>query len=253
MGQVWEWSRGRSSKEALDPEPLGLYILSTQTMAFCDDEDRARGAHCPPLRRLFEVAGFVSTGICESSDEGWAAVFNTNNGVPTSTGDIMCLAVANRLRPDLEFSTFCQLIVLDPAMKASFLKARLHVSDPENHPPPAFTPGAQAQSEQQSGHSVYTKAALLPQSEITSLMGQTPRWLGLTSIVPSPPESIPIFPAFWEGPKGRNPAGSQGLVWYIGSRLYLEPSGAQKYAKRIASYALFNGFGPFVYILLGSR
>ncbi|CAE7367985.1 unnamed protein product [Symbiodinium sp. CCMP2456] len=108
-----------------------------------------------------------------------AEPFVKKQGIPVGPGDIWCITTGKRMMPHVDFELLCQMLKKDPELKARFMKARLHVADPENNPLPVLTPSAEVFSSDKCGHMVYVKAALLSDTELVNHTGRTGLQLGL--------------------------------------------------------------------------
>ena len=119
---------------------------------------------------------------------GGSQLFYTSGfGSPVSLGCIMCLATNKRLEPGLPFPDFCEKYRGEgQAYTNDVDRARQAIIEETdrnaNRTLPTFVPGCQVSQQRVYGHQVYTKAGLLTDAEVTSLVGKSAVALGASLV-----------------------------------------------------------------------
>ena len=106
---------------------------------------------------------------------------------PISPGCTLCMAAGKRLEPSLEFAEFCDKCDNPPnadyPQEANRARQAIleELEANESRTLPVFVPGAQVAQQSTYGHMIYTKAALVTDSELLSFTGKTAAGLGLSA------------------------------------------------------------------------
>ena len=103
--------------------------------------------------------------------------FITKNGIPTGTGAVVCIAAGRRLRPDLPFVQYCELLRTNPQAKATHMAVKPMVEG--SQPLPMLTPAGEVLASTTYGYEIYTKCAAMTDSELLTHTGKTAQQLGL--------------------------------------------------------------------------
>lgn len=107
-------------------------------------------------------------------------------GCPISQGCVLCLATNKRMEPSLDFASFCEKCNSPPTSDyvQNVDRARQAIAEEvesnQHKTLPTFIPGCQISQQTVYGHEIYSKAALLSDSDILSHTGKTAVSLGLT-------------------------------------------------------------------------
>ena len=110
--------------------------------------------------------------------------FLTNEiGIPVSPGDIICMANAKRLLPGSTFQEFCQRIKEDAHFADVASKGReaiaFELESRKGNPLPLFLPSSDIAETSSFGHTIYSKAGLLTDSELVRLVDKSAKDLQL--------------------------------------------------------------------------
>ena len=107
--------------------------------------------------------------------------FITKRGIPTGTGGVVCIAAARRLRPDLTFEQYCEMLRNNSQAKATHVSVKPMVEGTQT--PPVLTPAGEVLASTKYGYEIYTKCAAMTDTELQTHTGKTAAQLGLKPFV----------------------------------------------------------------------